>query len=221
MTLNKTFRFAAIVATFLFIASFWGANVAKAECLAGYTERTIPMVINGCQYEVTLCVKCSIGPTPSDVVVQPNEIRMISPVGCQTWNPNQVLNYVYSQVMTYDFIYSYLCPNPYITMSPCTDPEQNYKVTTNHWLCWRAYLTEYFGAFYTVIRPCNYYEKCVEEYYWCLNEQGQVERHTTRTYSVPSPITAATCYGQSAIDIEWPTAIGDTTDCWFADTPCN
>lgn len=198
----------AITAFFVF------QGQAIAQCPDGYTPRTVYMTINGCPYQVDLCVSCSVGPVPSSVsVIGLLQIPQTPPC-VQTWTFQQVLQEVESQVSTWDYMYTYLC-DP-MTAPPC--PNQAYN-SMNHWVCWKIQCIEYLGEITLYYVACDYDNYCEETYSWCwqADEHGG---HYVRTSYEHHMVGSINCTLEGW-QIHVPTVPGTESECYIYHTPCN
>ena len=171
------------------------------------------LIVDNCPFIVDLCVKCSIGPDPSELYVFDFYKEPGSPCST-TLTAEQILLQIESQVMTYDFINTYLCFQ--IDAPPC--PKQSQKITFHHWLCWHMEGIEYFGDFYVYYSPCDYENECKESFTFCYDaEHNKIVR--TRT-SGPTLIGNINC-AKEGYEVQKPTKPGEISECYIYHTPCN
>lgn len=152
---SATFTAIALIFALQFVT---GGTELKAQCPTGYTPRVVNLVVNGCTYEVHLCVKCSTGPVPTQVQVT-GFIKVATIPACiQAWNAEQVLTDIEFQVRNYDFVFNFLC-NPR-TGPPC--PTQSDPIQYWSFPCW---LQEPDGFYH----PCDYDTYCYEVDTYCYD----------------------------------------------------
>lgn len=176
------------------------------------------LLIDGCYYEVYLCVFCGAA-YPGYVNV--DSLKSLN--GCtNSLDPVELLQQAYSQVATVAMQwYEYCQPN----LPPCTGTERKImKLNIN--ICWKAKLDyaplsmENNYLFF----PCNTDEYCEVEYSYCIDSLGMVQHNITSATSNYNPYTLS-CLGSEGYEIELPKYPDDDngteTDCYILHTPCN
>ncbi|MFH1050254.1 MAG: hypothetical protein V1779_04905 [bacterium] len=191
---------------------FFNSNNAKA-C----TSTTITMTVGNCDWIVELCVDCTIGPAPSTLSV--NGYRLSNPSCIPTLTPLQVLAQIESQVMTYDFIYTYLCdpiqnPPPCSTLNPL-----HWRI--NHWVCWQMEWYYYFGQYHLVYHPCDYDNYCYEDCDFCWEPLPPPNGAIIKLCLTPVMVGSVWCtYEGWQVDIPQQ-GNGNKSECYIYHTPCN
>lgn len=121
-------KISSVLLSFIAVVCFVFCHYeAKTQCPTGYSQTVRTMTVNGCAYSVTICYKCSIlGNIYETYVVGFSQIQ---PDLCeQTWNFDQVLNYLTNTVNTHSFFISVLCPGVTF-VPPCDDEENVFSIT--------------------------------------------------------------------------------------------
>ncbi len=206
-----------ISAVFFSMLVFFYQNDAKAQCQTGYTPRAIYMNVNGCTYLVNMCVKCGNGPVPGEVILMDFSKIETTPPCEQTWNAQQILNYINNHIRTFDFINTYLCLN--VVAPPCQQG-QGPIYTFRHWLCYYIEKISYFGEDRIVYRPCDYDNYCEESFKYCFDPIPPHGRVTATRVSGPTLVGSITC-GLGAEGVYEPTEYNVPTPCYIYHTPCN
>ncbi len=182
----------------------------KAQCLNGFTSYNTTIDVNGCQYDVGICVKCPTGPVPGSLYVRDFKQIPETPACTQTWSAQEVLNYIQAQVKNFTYIQN-ACDQ--MNAPPCTT---SVPITYYEWICWEKELIEYFGEETIVYRPCNYDVWCQETWTYCYDGFGD---HTVRTDG-PTLFGEITCV-EGAEQINDPTELNQPTTCFHIHTECN
>lgn len=177
------------------------------------------LLIDGCYYEVYLCVYCGAA-YPGYVNV--DSLKSLG--NCSTTlDANQILQEAYSQVATVAMQwYEYCQPH----LPPCSGTER-FTMTLNINVCWKAKL-QY--APLTMINhyifiPCNTDEYCEVEYKYCIDSNGHVQ-HELYSSSRNFDINDFSCDETEGYEVmplpTFPTyPNGYETDCYILHTPCN
>ena len=101
-----------IIVIFIVTVMFFEYDAySQPQCPNGFSQSFVTLTVNGCDYTVEICYICYMN-RPSEVHVF--GFSKIDPNCPQTWNINQVLAYIYSQVFTPLFLNN-LCGLP----GPC------------------------------------------------------------------------------------------------------
>lgn len=194
------------------IIFFTYQSESKAQCPTGWTNVKVPLTINGCQYELDLCVYCSpIGNINQTQILSITKLPSI-PNCIQTWTFQQVVNYVNSQIGTSSFYYSYLCPN--MGIPPCAE-----GVLTQEFydpICWHVKKIMYFGQEHIVYAPCENSAYCYKKMESCYFN-GQLR---TTTVSGPTLKGTIDCTLEGAY-ITVPDNYDEWSDCYVYHTDCN
>jgi hypothetical protein len=173
------------------------------------------MIINGCVYEVDICVKCALGPEPPEIYIRGFSNIILSPPCTQTWSIQEVLNYITNQISTFTFIYTELC-SPLYPIPPC--PTLSVTHTYRHWVCWKKELIQVFGITKMYYSPCDYDSWCEEEIQYCYDPIANVyQRHRTNG---PTLIGSISCTLEGS-QVPDPEEIEEESECWIYHTPCN
>ncbi|GDX64565.1 hypothetical protein LBMAG35_14030 [Chlorobiota bacterium] len=207
-------RYFLVIVLFFFLM---GSNEnLVAQCPTGYTPVRITMTINGCPYNVDLCVKCSVlGQLPNSVAVTGFMQIQTTPPCVQTLNVQQVLQYIETYVSTYDFYYSWLCQNN-SSAPPC--PQQSNEIEIYHWNCWKAELIEYAGQQSIYYSPCNYDTYCYEKISWCFD--ANQNKYVRTVVSGPTQIGGKPDCNLEAWEITLPTIVGQSSQCFILHSSC-
>jgi len=157
----KKFIFILVISFAVFVTN------AYSQCPTGYAPRSVNLRVNGCLYEVSLCVKCSIlGYLPDCVAVTGFMQIPEEPICTQTLNAQQVLQQIESQVENPDFWNTWLC-SPVVPPPPC--PSKSDPITIIHYDCWKMIGEMYFGDFAIRYVVCNTESGCEETISWCYD----------------------------------------------------
>jgi hypothetical protein len=201
-------RMFALALCFMAIFSF----KASAQCPTGWTLVTPPvMIINGCPYQIEVCVYCSLVGNVAET-----QIRSITALssGCtQTWNFQQVYNYVNAQIQTASFYNAYLCTGG---IPPCDPPTTTVRRTYNEPICWYVTKVMYFGNEHHVYRPCDDSPKCIRTVDICVNGSTVVET----LVSGPTLTSGTLCFDQAS-EITIPDNFDEPSGCYELHTACN
>jgi len=189
---------------------------AKAQCQTGYTPRTLNIEVNGCTYQVNVCVKCVTGPTPGEIKIRDITQIVTEPACEQEWSFQEVLNYINNHISTFDFMNTYLCLS--ITAPPC--PGQSNVYTFYHWVCYNIELISYFGEDHIVYRPCDYDNYCVESFTYCFQSIPPPGYFSKTRVSGPTMVGSVNCTLE-AWEVDIPDEYNTTTECYIYHTLCN
>ena len=199
------------------IALSFIATIAYSQCPPDYTPRKVEILINGCPYDVELCVKCSVlGYLPDCVAVSGFIKKPTSPV-CTTdvgLSAQQKLAYIESQVENPDFWNTWLC-SPVVPPPPC--PSQSDPITILHFYCWKMVGVIYFGEFGIHYQVCNTDAWCEETITWCYDP---IANEYQRTTSGPTNVGTKSC-SLEGWQVTVPTEEDEESECYIYHTPCN
>ena len=191
-------------------------NEAEAQPCTNMVDT---LLIDGCFYEVYMCVFCGSA-FPGYVTV--DSVKSLD--GCtSSLNPIELLQQAYSQVATVAMQwYEYCTPH----LPPCSGTERKI-LKLNISICWRAKLVyaPLTPANNYLFLPCNTDEYCEVEYSYCKDSLGIVQHDiisATKNYND----STLSCLGTEGIDVmplpTFPTfPNGYETDCYILHTPCN
>jgi hypothetical protein len=214
MNLNRIVRYIIASQMIIFFFIVGTSELKASACPNGFTPRTVQMNINGCTYEVNICVKCQTGIAPAEIQIRDFSHIVLSPECEQTWTIYQVLDYIANQLSTYSFIYAYLCTP--LTAPPC--PAQSDIHIFRHWVCWNIEVVYYFGKYHIKHTPCDYDNYCEERYKYCYDPIAN-QNVKTRVYG-PALVGSINCTLEAS-EVEIPDQIDQPTDCYIYHTPCN
>lgn len=192
----------------------WDIEI-KAQCNTGFTPVEVFMFVNGCEYQIDLCVKCSTGPVPyeAEIMIWGIKQKITEPNCIQSWSFQDVLTYINNHISTFDFIRSYLCIN--VTAPPC--PGQSEVYTFHRPLCMNIELISYFGDDYISYRPCGE-NFCIESYTYCFDvSTGNFIPTRIGDPTLTGPVNCFT----EANEIEVPEEYNQPTECFIYHSPCN
>ncbi len=214
MNLNKIARYitASVMIVFLFVIGTF--EMKASACKTGFTPRTVNMTINGCLYEVNICVKCATGPAPAEIYLRDFSHIVLTPECEQTWTIQQVLDYISQQISTYNWINTYLCD--FMTAPPCPNLSEKYKFY--HWVCWNIEKIYYSDQTHIIYRACDYDNYCEEEFRYCYDP---ILRTNVKTrVSGPTLVGSINCTLEGH-EVEVPEYYNYPSDCFIYHTPCN
>jgi hypothetical protein len=153
-----------ILFLFTLIAMFIISGLKSYAC----TDMLDTLTINGCEYQLLLCVDCqSYGPALFSVSVK--SFMKLDSECVQTLNPEDVLHQIESQIKLYEYLHGHLCdPNNYLP-PPCPNypPDPMDIVTINHYFCYRQTWVVYGGQMHENWEACDYDNYCSERIYYC------------------------------------------------------
>lgn len=174
------------------------------------------LIIDGCPYEVDLCVFCGLT-YPGYVTV--NNIRQLT--NCASpLNSNQLLQQAFTQLANTASIIVNYCQ----TLIPPCSTQTTEVVKWRMYVCWKAILS-YAPApgleqYHFV--PCTD-EYCEVEYSYCKDANGAVIKSFNNSTSY-FDILGPTCKNTEGSDIvlpKYPLLIGSQSSCFVLHTPCN
>jgi hypothetical protein len=197
----------------LFLLIFSLSFEANAQCQTGFTPRTVNMNVNGCMYQVDICVKCPFTSGPTEVYIRSITQIPQHPPCTQSWTFQQVHDYINSQLQTSSFLDLYMCQTPY-NPPPC--PDQSDPIIFRHWVCWNIELISYFGEDHIVYRPCDYDNWCEEIFTVCKSGNN----YQWTRISGPTLIGTVSCTLEGS-SVPIPTQYNTPTSCYIYHTPCN
>jgi hypothetical protein len=149
--------FKKILFLFTLVSIFILSGLKSNAC----TDQTVNFTVNGSVYQVTLCVDCTVGVAPSSVSVK--DFMKLDPDCVQTLNPEDILHQIESQVRTFDYIYTILCPEQWYTPPPCPGPMPPEQIfTMYHYNCFHHFWVFYFGKWLEKWEACDYDSYCLE-----------------------------------------------------------
>lgn len=207
-------RIAIILVVVLSI--FMNKFEVQAQCGIGFTEKIITMQVGECEYNVRLCVKCIYTPSP-----YPNEVKLMGfwqlpsdPQCIQTLTYQQVVNYIMSQIQTFDFIRTYLCDlQP--TAPPCEQGQLNVKFI--QFLCYKWACQLYQGQVITATYLCDSDNRCETTYSYCWISDPLPGHMQKTLISGPTQIGTPNCTLEGW-DVIIPTVPGTESECFIHHT---
>ena len=207
--------FSNILATIfvaLFLLSFGMKSEAVGQCPSGWSSTTVTMSVGSCNYDVQICYKCGLA-YPGEATIVGLTLLPSSPP-CTPLPINTVIQQLYSQMSTYNFFLSNLCP--YMsTVPPC--PEGSEEVKIYHNICWKKKKIIYFGEETFYYTPCSS-DVCVETFKWCT-ELPSMNVIKIPISTVPNYTTiSCTLEGH---EITEPVNVGDESECFIYHSLCN
>ena len=195
---------------FMFISIFIiSVNVTQA-C----EEIIVNIPVNGCEYQVIVCVDCTIGVAPTTLAVK--SVMKIDNNCEESITPEEILYAINNLVSTYDFIYSNLCVETNYVPLPCyyyeeeeVDPDIIQSQIT--YLCFKKTYVWYFDEWHINYVACDYDNYCLEEFYFCWIWMDGAPQYTKVT-------TSFTLHGSQNCTLEsWE---ADFDECFKAHTAC-
>lgn len=195
------------------ILMFTNFTESQAQCTYPWQHMVEVVTVDGCDYQVDLCVWCRYS-YPGEVRV--NSYRNIG--SCSTTlNPAQITQQIYTQLMsTYSLWYNICASN----LPPCKNsPPLVFNLQTP--LCWKIQLIYididpkkniYVGI------PCDDDAYCYSEHQYCIDKYG-VKHHTVGGYlgyNFPPD-----CAETEGYEIKIPTVLNEESDCYILHTVCN
>ncbi|MEI6091776.1 MAG: hypothetical protein WCR42_15070 [bacterium] len=123
-------------------------NKTMAECPEGFSEVTVTIQINNCDYMVSICYICAVSTTQTIIL---DKFTKISPMCQQTWTIQQVEQALFSAITDPTFVYENLCDN---MPPPCAippNPPQGLEEWGKNPVCWFKVREDGFVWF----KPCE------------------------------------------------------------------
>lgn len=184
----------------------------QAQCDSTWTHVIDTVTVDGCQYEVDLCILCRYA-YPGEVKI--NSYKNID--SCSTvLNPAEIGQGVIVQLSTWGTLFFDNCQQGGLPPCDVGSREFNYSIP----ICWQATLLVHDPSnsdnnIY-MYEPCEG-AICEVTYSFCMGPMGHEK--TVITSSLKNgPITCTT----EGHDIELPTGyVGEYSECYFLHTPCN
>jgi hypothetical protein len=200
-----------ILFLFTLIAMFIISGLKSYAC----TDMLDTLTINGCEYQLLLCVDCeSHGPAPYSVSVK--SFMKMDPDCVQTLNPEDVLHQIESQIRLYEYIHTQLCnTGNYLPPPPCPyfPPNPMDIISLYQYYCYKHSWVEDGGQMKEVWGACDYDNYCVQRFYYCWNPfpppSGTIEIRILSTDQIGLP--QCTLEG-------WES---ETGDCYINHTLCD
>lgn len=186
-----------------------GTFSLKAQCPAGYTPHITYVTLNGCEYQIDVCIKCPIGPAPGAAQIQ--SITKLDASCYQTLTMQEVLDACEAQVFNWDFITNVACLD--LDGPPC--PDQSEEFIIKHWICWKAEMSNYMGDIYMRYTPCDYDAYCKEHFIVCYNGLDYV-----KTLVSPPTIVGTVNCELEIWEFTEPTEVGEISECYIYQTDC-
>ena len=174
------------------------------------------LIIDGCPYEVDLCVYCGLS-YPGYAII--NSVRPLT--NCNsTLDRNELMQLAYTQLATTASIWLNYCQT---LLPPCSTQTR----TIMKWrmpVCWYAKLEFSIPGANNdrhIILPCEDPEYCEIEYEYCIDDLGII--HSDPTNTVFPVIPNCVLEGNEVIlpDDFIGSLPGDESDCFILHTPCN
>lgn len=190
---------------------------AKDPCPTGWTNIKDTVLIQGCEFEIDLCVLCQFA-YPGRVKIGPEGIRQLDANTCvTTLNAEELVAEAISQVSTNANLWFDFCQ---YNLPPCEQkPRKEIKVEIP--ICWKVLLyditsnpTDYFYLYY----PCDDDAYCEVTWEYCVDTNGIVH-HTEGSGTKVNWAPKCTLEGYQ---VPLPTGyIGEESDCYILHTVCN
>jgi hypothetical protein len=204
------------VIVFLMIISL--GSEAKSQCQSGFTPVTVPMTINGCNYDVFFCVKCQTGPFPGEVLL--TGFVQSLPVCTQTLTAQQVFDAIQNQMNIPAFIWS-ICPGSQQGILPC--PEFSFTFDYHTPVCWKMERRMYLGVhdriYYNFCDDFNLVT-CDETFTICFEPFPAPGHYVKTRLSGPTLSGTPNCSLESW-EVEIPTELYTPTECYRFNTECD
>lgn len=212
----KNLLFTLGVTFFLLTFGMKSEAEAKDPCPPGWTTLIDTVTVDGCDYEVELCVYCQFA-LPGKVRF--NHYRNID--DCATLlNPSEIEDEIISQIVTFAYSYFDYCQ---FLLPPC-DQKPRKKITFDIPICMKAHL--YYKAppplndYRYLYLPCGDDAYCSVTYSYCVDYFG-VAHHTVDPGSTSHNFPYS-CTKEGYEIIPLPTgSVGDESECYIIHTPCN
>ncbi len=163
----KTTKIFLIMSIFMLITSV-SSELKSQNCPSGFNSLFVNMNINGCDYEIEVCYAC--GTTAPYSALRVMGFVKLVPTCSQSWNTDQVVDYIWDNLITKDFIDQILdsCTQE---IPPCDVPfSGDYYIERIEDICW--YKTNIGGLIYYY--PC-YWEQvyCQTDWKICRLPNGE------------------------------------------------
>lgn len=197
----------------LFLISGSSIELKSQPC----TTMVDTLTIDGCDYEVTLCVYCGLA-YPGYLTVE--SMKLISSGCTTTLDPNELMQRAYTQVSTVSVMWYNYCQ---YHLPPCGGPEPPKEMTVRQYYCWKVKL-DYYDAVdstnYYLFLPCNTDDYCEVTYEYCVDSLGVVQKNLSSSRTDATSIDC-TEEGEDIEIPEHPDPVGTESDCYILHTPCN
>ncbi|MFA7325125.1 MAG: hypothetical protein WC121_00530 [Candidatus Kapaibacterium sp.] len=204
---------------FLSITIFVAKSInieAKPICTKPWVNIVDTVTVDGCDYEIDLCVYCAFA-YPGKVKI--NYYRNIS--GCTpTIPPNQITNQIISQISTYAYFWFDYCQ---FNLPPCSGSLRK-KIEWDIYICWKAKLvikgaTPHDDVYLHL--PCEDNDTfCRVTYSYCVDEFAVVH-HNVSGYLGYNFDPSCTLEGSAVFPLPPSAMVGDETACYVLHTVCN
>ncbi len=210
--MKKISFFAMIFMVLSFLLTININEIRAEDCPGGDNQKIEDIWVNGCWYEVTICYQCA-GTAPYGYI-NVSSFRKMDPNCPQTWNTFQVLQGIYSQVYTGDFIKTKICLNE--NVAPCEPYDGGIFYHYNFEICWQKKLLADGTVFYYPCSSGNTY--CFAMFKICWDATIPGYRTTQLSPYDISGDYEGRCKG--VLEPAHPTEIGVPTACFEVQTPC-
>lgn len=181
------------------------------SCPPGSSPRTINMNVNGCNYEIDICLTCPGGPVPG--IVEIIDFKRLESCN-QTWHPGEVMSYITTMLQNPNYINTVLCATA--TFPPCSE-NNPVRLIFKENICWNVTKISYFGENYLIHRPCEDSPYCESSYVYCYDVQaGQVIKTALPHSILSGPINCT----KTGDQIQLPVDYDVPSECYMYQTPC-
>jgi hypothetical protein len=199
---------------FMLFAFFSLSKSQLPQCPDGTSPYFKVFQINGCDYEVQICVTCD--PSTTNVaLLSVFGFTKLNLLCNQTWTPNQIKDEIWNQILEDSNLKALLdemCdgddPTP-----PCDHPSQVYYVNRYDYICWEKWNRNGRISYY----PCfdaNVF--CTTIYKVCRDSQGFLVK--TLHYGPETIGDVETICPSDIVPPDPP--LNEESDCWNLKTLC-
>lgn len=189
------------------------SDLLSKHCKSPYQTIIDTITVDGCQYEVDLCVFCGVA-YPGEVII--NSVRNIGSCA-PTLTQDQIISQIYSQLSTHAYLWFQYCQ---FNVPPCSGKARK-KIEWKVYTCWKMILVhndpDPDNRIYLSI-PCGDDTYCKVTYSYCVDPFGIVQSNVSSYLGVNWPIT---CTLEGYEIIKPITYVGEESECYIVHTPCN
>lgn len=206
-------NFSNILATVL-VALFLLSFGIKSEAVGQpCTNMKDTLIIDGCPYEVDLCVYCGLT-YPGYVKV--NQVKQLT--NCASpLDPNELLQQAFTQLSVSPYFWFNYC-NP--TLPPCPNKKKlNFHIN----VCWKIILYYHDGTSGSeeyIYEPCSD-EYCDVEIGYCRDAEGNLVSEISNVDNTHSGTISCKIEGSVIVKPDYTNPFGTETQCYILHTPCN
>jgi hypothetical protein len=208
---NSLLLFLIICCTFFIYSS--NSAYSQFSCPSGYSSVELPMNINGCPYNIQICYKCGIGPTPAIIEIK-GWYQLSSPPCYQSWTFHQVSNYIFNYLSSFQTISTYLCTG--LIAPPC--PDQSTAIEFRTWVCWNITKINYLNETIYLYSPCDTDNYCSEIYTYCWDS---LLGDYVKTHIYGPELNGTINCTLEPEEVELPRDFNQPSDCFIYPSGCN